>query len=433
MTPMTAVPGILLALTTSGAIRGAADKDVKASPAEQKITWARQAIEKNPTRYQSYNELAMALARRARETSDVSFYAQADAALEKSFQLSPDNLEGEKVRTWVLLGKHEFAKARELARALNKRTPDDVLIYGFLADSNIELGSYSEAEEAAQWMLDIRPGNVPGLTRAAYLRELFGDIDGSIELMNSAYQQTQPAETEDRAWILTQIAHLHILTGKLDEAEKLLQQALTLFPGYHYALGNLAQVRIAKRQYSKAVELLRQRYDAAPHVENLYALAEALERSGKRSDARAAYREFEQRASKEIAWDDNANRELIFYYADHARKPERALRIARLEAGRRRDVHTLDAYAWALYASRRFAEARRQIESALAVGVRDAKVFYHAGAIALKSGDRLAAARYFKQSLDLNPSSESAGTARKALLRLEQHASTRSGAASHSS
>jgi len=433
MSPMTAAAGILLAFTTSGAIRGAADKGVKASPAEQKIAWAQQAIEKNPSRHQSYNELAMALARRARETSDVSFYAQADAALEKSFQLAPDNLEGEKVRTWVLLGKHEFAKARELARALNKRTPDDVLIYGFLADANIELGSYDEAEEAAQWMLDIRPGNVPGLTRAAYLRELFGDIDGSIELMNSAYQQTQPAETEDRAWILTQIAHLHILTGKLADAEKLLQQALTLFPGYHYALGNLAQVRIAQRQYSKAVELLRQRYEGAPHVENLYALAEALERSGNLGEAKAAYREFERRACKETAWADNANRELIFYYADHARQPERALRIARLEAGRRRDVHTLDAYAWALYASGRFAEARRQIESALAVGVRDSKLFYRAGAIALKSRDRLAAARYFKQSLDLNPRSESAGVARKALLRLEQQAPTRSRSGSHSS
>ena len=31
-------------------------------------------------------------------------------------------------------------------------------------------------------MLDLRPGNLPGLTRAAYLRELFGDLDGSVEL-----------------------------------------------------------------------------------------------------------------------------------------------------------------------------------------------------------------------------------------------------------
>jgi tetratricopeptide (TPR) repeat protein len=389
------------------------------SPAEQKIAWAQQAIEENPRRYQFYNELAMALARRARETADVSYYAQADSALAKSFQLSPENLEGEKVRAWVLLGKHEFTQALELAKALNKRTPDDVLIYGFLADANIELGNYRDAEDAAQWMLDIRPGNVPGLTRAAYLRELFGDIDGSLELMNSAYQQTQPSETEDRAWILTQMSHLQLLTGRIGEAEKLLQKALTLFPGYHYALGNLAQVRTAQQLYSNAVELLQQRYRAAPHAETLYALAEALEQSGQKARARDAYREFEQRANKEIAWADNANRELIFYCVDHARKPLKALRIARREASRRRDVHTLDAYAWALYANGRFADARRQIEAALAVGVRDARLFYHAGAIARKSGDRPAAVRYLKQAVDLNPVSVYSRAAHAELQKLE--------------
>jgi len=93
---------------------------------------------------------------------------------------------------WLLLGKHEFAAAREEARKLNKKMPDDVMVYGFLTDANIELGNYKEAEDSAQLMLDLRPGNLPGLTRAAYLRELFGDLDGSVELMNMAYQSTPP-------------------------------------------------------------------------------------------------------------------------------------------------------------------------------------------------------------------------------------------------
>jgi len=40
----------------------------------------------------------------------------------------------------------------------------------------IARGRYDDAERSAQWMLDLRPGNIPALTRAAYLRELFGDI-----------------------------------------------------------------------------------------------------------------------------------------------------------------------------------------------------------------------------------------------------------------
>ncbi|MBI4484128.1 MAG: tetratricopeptide repeat protein [Acidobacteria bacterium] len=385
------------------------------SPAQQKMAWAQKAIEENSERYQPHNDLALALSRRARETSDPAYYAQAEEALRNSFRLAPDNFEGQKVRAWILLGKHEFAQALEAAKALNRRAPDDILVYGLLADAHIELGNYQEAEEAAQWMLDMRPGNVPGLTRAAYLRELFGDIDGAIELMNAAYQRTPYDEVEDRAWILTHIAHLQLMTGKADGAEKVLQRALELFPGYHYALANLARVRIVQQRHAEAIDLLRQRFQAAPYPENLYGLAEALEQAGRLQEAKVAYADFEEKARREMDWADNANRELIFYYADHAQKPAEALRLARHEAERRRDVQTLDTYAWALCVNGEYAEARKQIESALAVGIHDAKFFYHAGAIASKLNDQATAARYLTQSLDLNPVSEFSTAARKAL------------------
>jgi hypothetical protein len=82
---------------------------------------------------------------------------------------------------------------------------------------------------------------------------------------------------------------------------------------------------------------------------------------------------------------DNANRELIFYYANRARKPAEALRVAEMEIARRQDVYTLDAYAWALHVNNRHAEARRQIDRALAVGVVDPLILKHADAIP-KSG-----------------------------------------------
>ena len=43
-------------------------------------------------------------------------------------------------------------------------------------------------------MLDLRPGNVPVLTRGAYLRELFGDVDGALEFMTDAFDRTSPDE-----------------------------------------------------------------------------------------------------------------------------------------------------------------------------------------------------------------------------------------------
>src|SRR5437763_1495720 len=89
------------------------------TPAEVSIRKAQERIAAQPNHYPWYNALAMAYARRARETSDTSFYAKADDVLKKSFEISPDNFEGLKVKTWLMLGRHEFSRARELAMTLN--------------------------------------------------------------------------------------------------------------------------------------------------------------------------------------------------------------------------------------------------------------------------------------------------------------------------
>ena len=393
---------VLAALAASAQTNGAAA--AKLSPAEQSMTAAQRLIAANPKNFEAYNGLALALARRARESSDPTFYTQGEAALQKSFAISPDNFDGKRIQVWLLLGKHEFAAALDEAKKLNKRTPDDVMVYGFLTDANVELGNYADAENAANWMMRLRGANQPAVTRAAYLRELFGDIDGALELMNMAYQSNTPSQVEDGAWILTQMAHLHLAVGNTAQAEKELQQALGMFPGYHYALGNLAKVRIQQKRYPEAVALLQQRYQAAPHAENLFELAQALQIAGRNDEAAKAFAEFEQKSLKETDRGDNSNHELILYYADYANSPEKALSVAQREIARRRDVHTLDCYAWALYKKGQYAEARKQMDTALAVGIRDANMFRHAGEIALKAGDKTAAERYLQEAVQLNTS-----------------------------
>ncbi|HXJ44697.1 MAG TPA: tetratricopeptide repeat protein [Bryobacteraceae bacterium] len=359
---------------------------VAGTPAESAIQKAQAEIARRPDYFGGYNDLAMAMARRARETSDVQYYGKAEEMLRKSFSLSPDNFGGLKVEAWLLLGRHEFAKAREVATKLNKRTPDDVTVYGYLADANAELGNYQEAVEAAQWMLNLRPGNVPGLTRAAYLRELHGDYSGAIELMQQAYDSTPSQELEDRAWLLTQMAHLNLSSGELTEAERFATGALGLFADYHYALGTLGQIRMAQRRYGDAAELFQKRYDAAPHAENLFSLGEALERAGQHAEAARAFAEFEKKALVEAVSADNANHELVAYYNDYAHQPNKALRVAEEELARRHDAFTLDAHAWSLAGLGDYARARAEMQKALAFGLKDPKVMAHARAIAQQNG-----------------------------------------------
>ena len=145
--------------------------------------------------------------------------------------------------------------------------------------------------------------------------------------------------------------------------------------------------------------------------------ARALLLAGRTAEAEQKYADFERVARDQIEQFDNANLELVFYYTGQAHRPSEALRIARLEIERRHDVRTLDAYAWALYVNGQFDEARRQIEKALEVGARDAELYYHAGTIEAAAGAKSAGLRYFQQSLELDPGSETADAARSALAQ----------------
>lgn len=391
----------------------------QATPAESRIAAARSRIEAAPQRADAHAALAMALARRARETADPEFYEQAAVAADHALAIEPDNRDAERARIWIELGRHEFARALELATAYSAKAPDDLSGQGFLVDANVELGNYEAAERAAQWMLDLRPGNIPGLTRAAYLRELFGDTDGALDLMRMALQRTPPAETEDLAWTLTQIGHLHLSRGETDKANAALERALALFPDYHYALGAQAEVRTAQGRFAEAADLQARRYRNAPHPENLFQLAKAQERAGRRDAARTSFRAFERAALAEAGKADNSNRELVFYYAEHARDAARALAISRTELARRQDVFTLDAHAWALHRAGHHAEARRTMQRALDVGIRDAAMRYRAGAIAAAGGDRVAALARLRESLAIDAHSEVAAPAARLIAQLQ--------------
>jgi tetratricopeptide (TPR) repeat protein len=389
------------------------------SPAQQKIQAAENVIKKSPDRSQAYNDLAFSLVSRARETSDANYYGQAAEALQKSLRLEPYNFEALKAQVEVLLGQHRWAQARERARVLNGRMPDDISVYGYISEAAFELGDYAEAEEAAQWMLDLRPGNTPGLLRGADLRTVFGNVNGALDFYNQIYHQTPPHEVELIAWVLTRMAGLELGGGQTDTAERLLDQALKAFPGYYLTLEALARLRAIEGRNAEAVDLWRQRNQQSPNPQSLYELAEMLERGGRAEQAKTAYTEFEQSARQFLDKPENANRQLIFYYADYAHNPAEALRVANLEIARRHDVYTLNAYAWALAANSQYEEAKDQMEKALKVGIHDAAFFYRAGVIASKLDDRSAARGYFKASLDSSTRSTVSALVRQELEVME--------------
>jgi tetratricopeptide (TPR) repeat protein len=88
---------------------------------------------------------------------------------------------------------------------------------------------------------------------------------------------------------------------------------------------------------------------------------------------------------------------------DRGRDVPTVLARAEREIAVRRDVYGWDLLAWALYRSGRQSEAREKMRHALAVGTRDASLFYHAGMIEAALGRRADARRYLETALEINP------------------------------
>jgi tetratricopeptide (TPR) repeat protein len=286
---------------------------------------------------------------------------------------------------------------------------------GYIAEADIALGNYSEADTNAQWMMNMRPNNTPALLVGAKLRVLYGDARGAIEFLNQAYSQTSPAEVEDLAWIANQIASIQIDSGQNDEAAQTLDQAEQLFPDYPHTMENLARVRMGQNRVNEAIQLWTQAttVDSDPHV--LYELAKAQEAAGKSGEARATYEVFEKLANAPDTATENSKSDLILMYAETPATATNALTLAQHEVIARQDVGTLDVYAWALYVNGKYREANATMQKVLAVGIQSAQIFNHAGHIAQKVNNSVDATKYFQRSAQVDPSSEYADDARKLL------------------
>jgi tetratricopeptide (TPR) repeat protein len=216
------------------------------SPPDRRIAAAQLKVKASPNSSQSYNDLASALCRKARDNGDTALYDEAGRELEHSLQLSPGNYDARKLQVTVLLGKHEVAEATKLASELNHKVPDDIAGWALLVDVNVALGNLPEAERDAQWILDLRRGSSLGFEKAAGLRELFGDPEGAIEFYDEANRRTSQNDFDQRAWLLTQNARIELKAGHLKSAREFLRQALQLFPDSQLAAATLAKLHTAE-------------------------------------------------------------------------------------------------------------------------------------------------------------------------------------------
>jgi tetratricopeptide (TPR) repeat protein len=367
---------------------------------------ARSAIASSPKSWQPHIDMAEELCRKARDSEEISYYKAARAELDVALKMSPGNYNARKVEARILLGEDNLPAALKLASELNRTTPDDTSLWALLAAINSRLGRYSEAVRDAQWVLDLRPGSIPGFIEAAALRQEHGDPEGAIEFYNEALRRMSWGDSVQRAWLQVQIGNVALQAGNIKLAGEQFESSLNINPQSRIAAAGLAKVRIAEGDYSSAISILKERHEGVRDAHTLYELADALDRAERTAEANAAFADFEARVSRAGRRSHQITADLIDHYTDRKTSMrESALEFAEQESAVRRDWRTLAVHAWALYVNERYAEASDVMHQALSIGVRDAEAFCRASRISFAVENRQEASEYATQANGLRPNS----------------------------
>jgi cytochrome c-type biogenesis protein CcmH/NrfG len=322
--------------------------------------------------------LADALMRLARVDSDASLPLEAEKAVRAAITHDPNDYPSRRMLGVVLLAQHRFAPALEAAREAQRSRPHDPWNFAVAGDALLELGRYEEAFIAFDELNKRRP-DATAYARAAYARELQGDHASARTFMQMAADGTGAHDPEGQAWYLSQLGHLFLLDGRLDEAERSFKRAEFTFPGHPYTRTGLARVLVARSRLRDAYSLLASGHDTP---ETWALRGDIARRVGDAAATKRAYAEAERLEREGWRQEEPQPAALARFFAERGMNTAEAVQLAERAATTRRDIHTMDALAWSYFRAGQLDRATQAMAAATRTGTRDPRVRCHADAIA---------------------------------------------------
>ncbi|MGB8962945.1 MAG: hypothetical protein WCC38_13450 [Pseudonocardiaceae bacterium] len=370
-----------------------------------------------PTDGVTWAALSIPYIEQARITADPSYYAKAQGALERSFQVKPaDNAEAMIGMGALANARHDFMAGRDWGEKARAIRPDTAAVYGVLTDSYTQLGQAAAATDAVQHMLDLQPG-VSSLTRASYDLELHGRVaDASTALVQALDQSTTPS---DVAFCRYYLGELAFNSGQLAEAQKQYQAGITAGASSPALEQGLAKVAAARGDLAGALAGYQRLTQQLPLPQYIAEYVELLTVAGRGDQAKQqlALLDAQQRLFAANGVTDDLTAATT--QADLG-DPAQAVAHAQAEWNHRHMVLVADALAWALHADGHDAEALDYADKAAALGDRNALFAYHRGMILKGLGRNAEAEQALSTAVQINPyfSPLQAPRARAALAQL---------------
>jgi tetratricopeptide (TPR) repeat protein len=321
--------------------------------------------------------LADALLRQARATNDGRPAGRASEVLNAALKEHPGQYDVLRMLGAIYLSQHRFREALAVGRRSRDLRPDDAWNYGVMGDAQIELGEYSEAFDAFDKMMGLRP-NAAAYARVAYARELRGDVTGALDAMQMAAKATAPNDPEAQAWYAVQTGELYLKMHRWDDADREYRRALFVFPNYPLAVTGQGKLRVARGDRDGALTIYLEQLKRTPTLDLAARIGDLYAERGDAAQSAHYYQLAEDLAGPGVAQTEG---NLALFLADHDRKLSEAVQIAETVAAARHDIFTEDALAWAYYKSGRLDEAYAASQRALRTGTREEALLSRAARI----------------------------------------------------
>jgi len=278
--------------------------------------------------------------------------------------------------------------------------PDALLL---LADLDLQQGHYDRARGVYQRVVDRSP-TWPALARLANLTALDGKPDLADSLYAQAADDLTAKEMRSYAWLAVQRGQLAFLSGRYDQADAQYRLADRAYSGYWLVDEYLGELRAAERRFDDSIAHYLRAIAAAPRTDLFQQLGDAYAAMGRPDDARHWHqRALDGYLASVARGEVQFFHHLAGYYSDVARNGAEAVAWARRDAELRPGAFADDTLAWALHADGKLDEAGRAIDRALASGIVNSHLYYHAMTIKAAAGDAAAAASLAERLGEMNP------------------------------
>ncbi len=233
----------------------------------------------------------------------------------------------------VQLSLHEFQDALETGQEAVALNPYNAQILGVLVDAHVELGDYEKAIEIADKMMKIRP-DIRSYSRVSYLREIHGDIEGSLEAMSMAVKSGLPGK-EETAWAALTLGELYLTYDNPNVAKKIFESILDVRPNYPFALAGIADVHKINGELEKAEAFYLKAISAIPEVGFYISLAEIYDRQLRHEEKSELVKEILVMLEDDVANGHNMNLEYADLYLTLLDDPQTAWKFANEEYQKR--------------------------------------------------------------------------------------------------